>query len=304
MQLTCQSLHMHSHPTVFSDVDPLNGRQATRAREVAILMVGRLATVVLFSISVPAWAHDTWLVSEQRSFRAGSTLTLEMTSGERFPTLGSVISPNRIEQSACRQGSSTFNFKPGRREPKALRLSAQPPESGAVTCWVQLAPRALELKEADVAHYLDEIDAPLSVRRAWENAPSPRRWIETYTKNAKVLVPAENASEASPAKSPVGLKLEFVLLTDLSAKRVDGNLPVQVLLDGKPQGGLSVALTGEEPGAPQRQRTNAQGEVLFKGTPAGRWMLSATDLRPAEQRPGEWESQFTTLVFEILPESR
>lgn len=279
-------------------------RRKTPSTEAQTRMPPKLAAVLAACISFSASAHDTWLASDQRFIRPGAELSLQMTSGERFPTLGSVIAPNRIERSGCRQGAATFNFKPGRREPKALRLTASPPAAGSVTCWVQLAPRTLELKEADVSHYLDEIDAATSVRQAWDNAPSPRRWVETYTKNAKVLVPADAASKDLPSRSPVGLKLEFMLQTDLSAGRNNGDVVVQVLSEGRPQPGLSVALTGEGPGTPQRSRTNANGEVSFKTPSEGRWMLSATQLRSAEGRPDEWESQFTTLVLEVLSESR
>lgn len=263
-----------------------------------------LAMLALATATALAAAHDTWLATEQRGVDAGGELSLLMTSGERFPILGTVIAPSRIERAACRQGASTVAFKPPRREPKALRLSTQPIEAGAITCWVVLAPRSLELKETEVDHYLDEIDAPVDVRSAWERAARPRRWIETYAKHAKVTVPAAAAGSVGPAEAPVGLKLELVVGKDLSEGRIDTDLPVLVLLDGKPRAGLSVALTGEGPGAPQRQRTNAQGEAIFAAPTSGRWMLSATDLGPAPSRPGEWESQFTTLVFEILPGAR
>ena len=301
---SCTVFFMYILPLTLCASALERSRPGAATRNVRTSKLRNLAAVFVMCVGFSASAHDTWLASDQRVLSNGAELNLQMTSGERFPMLGSVIAPNRIARSACQQGAATFDFKPGRREPKALRLTATPPEAGAVTCWVQLAPRTLELKEAEVAHYLDEVDAPTSVRQAWENAALPRRWVETYTKNAKVVVPAETASKGLPSGPPVGLKLELVLRADLSAGRSVGDFSVQALLDGRPQAGLSVALTGEGPDKPQRARTNANGEASFKAPGLGRWMLSATDLRPAEQRPGEWESQFTTLVFEILSEGR
>lgn len=148
-----------------------------------------VTSIVFALMALPACAHDTWLSAEQRRVTTGGSLDLLMTSGERFPTLGSAISPQRIDNSMCRQGARSLPFRPPRSEPKALRMSIVTPSDGAVACWVQLAPRTLKLAEATVAHYLDEIDAPQAVRAAWATAKPPKRWTETYTKNAKLLVP-------------------------------------------------------------------------------------------------------------------
>lgn len=266
-----------------------------------VLRVAAAISLALSSMAV--WAHDTWLAAEQRAVRAGTSLEFLMTSGERFPTLGSLIAPRRIETSACRQGADIIPLKHAKREPKALRLITKTPTSDPVTCWVQLESRTLELDESTVAHYLDEIDASSTVRGAWAAAKPPRRWSETYTKNAKVMVPGTLKEGPSTAAAPVGLKLELVVLKDPTATPSDGSLPVLVLFDGKPREGLSIALTGEHDGPIQRQRTDASGRAIFKSPQAGRWMLSATDLVAVDASKGDWESQFSTLVFEI-PVSR
>lgn len=276
-----------------------NRRKRVRRRSLGAAVTA--ASLALWSMGVGA--HDTWLSAEQRAVRAGTSLELLMTSGERFPTLGSLIAPRRIATSACRQGSETLSLKHAKREPKALRLSTKTPTNDPVTCWVQLEPRTLALNESTVAHYLDEIDAPLSVRDVWKAAKAPRRWSETYAKNAKVMVPGALKGPGTAA-DPVGLKLELVLLKDPAAAPSDGKLPVVVLLDGKPREGLSIALTGEHDGPIQRQRTDAKGSAVFKLPQAGRWMMSATDLVAVDASKGEWESQFSTLVFDIPATSR
>jgi hypothetical protein len=193
-------------------------------------------------------------------------------------------------------------LRPVSRSPKSLRLVTDVPGAGAATCWVQLAPRTLDLKPAQVAGYLDEIDATADTRAAWAASPSPKRWRETYTKNAKVVVPHGAGTAANPG--PVGLKLEFVPGVDLGAGRVRDKLPVTVLLDGRPLAGISVALTGEQKGSLQRLRSDQNGRVEFPAPKAGRWMLSATDLRVVDVAQGSWDSQFSTLVFDILAESK
>lgn len=258
--------------------------------------------VVLVASCASALAHDTWLAAEQRTVQARSPLRLGMTSGEHFPVAGSSIDRDRIAQASCQQGNAKFALQPGRRAAKQLHLDAKPPAEGGVTCWAQLKPRTLDLSADLVALYLDEIDATADVRKTWADMPAPKRWNETYTKNAKVIVPAAATVPATVA-AVHQLTLELQPETDLSAGKLAGPLAVRVLRDGQPLAGLSVALGSEAGGTPQRQRSDAQGRVVFATPAPGRWMLSGTDLRALDPALGHWESQFTTLVFELLPKS-
>lgn len=249
--------------------------------------------VLAFSAS----AHDTWMAPVSGPIRAGAVLSLDLTSGERFPQAGSSIAPERIAQANCRQGGAVFALHAADKSAKSLRVGGTPPGEQSATCWVLLKPRTLDLKPDTVAHYLDEIDAPETVRKTWESGP--KRWRETYTKNAKTLI-SGNTPEVQLAV-PVGLSLEFVLQADpaVIGQRID----LLVLRGGKPVPGLSVALTGEKGAAPQRARSDTAGRASFLRPGPGRWMLSATDLRSIDAQQGTWESEFSTLVFDV-PSSR
>ncbi|MGE0332688.1 MAG: DUF4198 domain-containing protein [Ramlibacter sp.] len=240
-----------------------------------------------------AMAHDTWLAATTRAVQPGAALFFDITSAEHFPRPGTSIAPERIDQAACRQAGATTALQTGERGKAALRLSLPNPGPAAATCWVLLKPRTLDMSPGKVAEYLDEIDAPPSVRQAWQSGA--RRWHETYTKNAKAMVPG--AARDAAGQVPVGLKLEFVLQT--AAAGSPPELAALVLRDGKPLAGLSVALSGESGGAPRRVRSDAAGLVRFPAPAAGRWMLSATDLRPVNAADGVWDSQFSTLVFDV-----
>jgi uncharacterized GH25 family protein len=263
--------------------------------------MARCALVVVLAAScASALAHDTWLAAEQRTVQARSPLRLGMTSGEHFPVPGSSIDRDRIAHAGCQQGPAKFPLEPGRRGAKELHLEAKPPAQGAATCWVRLKPRTLDLTPDLVALYLEEIDATADIRKSWADMPAPKRWNETYTKNAKVIVPAGSSPPAIAGAAPT-LTLELQPEADLSVGKLAGPLAVRVLRDGLPLAGLSVALVSEAGGTPQRQRSDAQGRVVFATQAPGRWMLSGTALRSLSAKEGTWESQFTTLVFELLP---
>ena len=259
-----------------------------------------LALAVAFT-PVATRAHETWLDASRGTASGAATVVFRMSSGEHFPTLESPIDPKRVEAAACRQGDATTSLQIGKPTAKALPLSTKPASGEALTCWVQLRPRNFDLALGKVEAYLKEIDAPDAARRAWQSMPEPRRWNETYTKNAKAIVPTAGVGVAGSAPAPVGLKLEFVPMSDLSTGKVEGSLDFAVLLEGKPLEGLAVALWSERKGEPVWRTSDARGRVSFAAPSAGRWMVSGTDLRVLDARAGKWESQFSTLVFDILP---
>lgn len=269
----------------------------------------QIAFATLLSIGcTAAGAHDTWIWPVQRTVQPGVTLNLEMTSSDIFPLVDSAIRPERIAKSSCRQGETRFALtaippvKTDKAENKMLALTAVPPHSGAVTCWSQLYPKILDLAINKVDGYLNDIDASAETRAAWANSPKPKRWIESYTKNSKVIIPAAGATAGTtPNLSPVGLALEFVPEIDLSSGVIATSLPIMVLRDGKPLAGLSVALTSERSVLVKRVRSDKDGRVVFDAPGEGRWMLSATDLRVTNAARSIWGSHFTTLVFEVLP---
>lgn len=253
-------------------------------------------------LPMSSMAHDTWLSSAQR-VTAGKPLQFDMTSGEHFPVPGTAIARERIELASCSQHGRPFELKAGRRQAKVLELHATPPAKEGVSCIVKLAPRKLDLEPGKVQEYLDEIDAPQAVRDAWKASPEPKRWVETYTKNARVIVPSRSGRRPAAADSSTGLNLEFVPEQNLTEGVVTGPLKVTLLRNGRPLAGISVSLSGTD-GPPQRQRSDPAGKVTFPQPAPGNWMLSSTDLRLVDASQSLWESQFATMVFEVLESRR
>src|SRR5262245_3134774 len=94
----------------------------------------------------PAAAHETWLTPSAFQVPAGETaLTIDLTSGSRFPQLDHAIAPERVSAARWRLG--------GRQQPiadlstmdKALRLTPRLEGSGIATIWVSLHPKAIDL---------------------------------------------------------------------------------------------------------------------------------------------------------------
>jgi hypothetical protein len=252
----------------------------------------------LLGAAVFVAGHDTYLVARRAAATPGAVVTLDLTSGMRFPALDHAIKPERVERARGRLGGRTFDLTGLRPAPKSLRFDAPLGQTGVATLWVELKPRTLELTPKQVAEYLDEIGAPEDARRAWAEAKRPRRWRETYTKHAKTFVRVGEAAGDRSWAGPVGMALEVVPERDPTALSAGDELPVVVLKGGAPLAGFAVGLV-HETGAHELSKTDAAGRVTFRLARAGRWLLRGTELRKPGTPDGEWESHFTTLAVNV-----
>jgi uncharacterized GH25 family protein len=258
-----------------------------------------LWTILTLALSLPALAHDTWLLARTSAVQPGTPVTLELTSGMAFPAPETAIKPERIARAAVRLAGNTSDLEDRHAAAKFLQLKAQPSKPGIATLWVELAPKSIDLTPDQVKEYLDEIGAADAVRQAWAEMPEPRRWRELYSKHAKTYVRVGEPEGDRSWAEPVGMGLEIVPEKDPTALRPGEELPVRVLRNGAPFPSFSVGLMRQGDAHGILKTTDDQGRAVFRLDKPGRWLLRATDLRRAGKPEADWESDFTTLTFEV-----
>lgn len=244
-----------------------------------------------------AFAHDTWLLPESAAVAVGSEVGFDLTSGMAFPSLDHAITPDRVEFADCRLAGLEVPLSSSVGE-KSLRLSARFAVPGVAVCRVDLRPRELELQLEQVAHYLDEIGAPATVRQAWA-AMKPQRWRERYSKHAKTFVAVGVVGGDQSWAQPVGSPFEFVPESDPSAVRAGSDLVVRFVKGTAAMVDFAVSLLREGEQKASSLRTDASGRVTIHVTETGRYLLRATEIRPPATSGAPWESDFTTLTFSV-----
>jgi uncharacterized GH25 family protein len=260
----------------------------------------RLALVLLYA-ALPAavFAHDTWLSAQHPATPPGSFVTLDLTSGMAFPSPETAIKPDRVARASVRLAGTTSEIKHRKAASKSLRFSERLLKPGIATFWVELAPKAIELKPAEAKEYLDEIGASPAIRRAWDVAGVSRRWREIYVKYAKAYVRVGSPVGDRSWAEPTGVALEIVPEQDPTSLRSGDELSVRVLLKGKAAASFPIGLV--RAGDPQGTltTTDASGRASFRLDSAGRWLLRGTDLHRSSKPETDWESAFTTLTFDV-----
>lgn len=280
---------------VTADRNPRNP-EATR------FVTAAAVTAALFA--APTGAHETWLLPMDFTPEPGQSTEFILTSGMSFPESGSGIDRRRVVGSTLHQDGYGQALVPSGATEGALELSAIP-GPGLACAWVRLRPRVLQIDDrGDVEHYLEEIGAPQSVWRAWREREEGSVWRESYAKLARAYVRGEGEEdvvgrvescldEASEARFEI---LPLADPTDLGAGEA---LELQVTFDGKPLAGQAVGLMREGQNPAPLTRSDDDGRITVTPGGPGRYMVYATNLRPAEADDHNWESDFFTLTFEV-----
>lgn len=129
---------------------------------------------------------------------------------------------------------------------------------------------------------------------------------EIYSRRAKALVQVGPAS-AQPqpwALKPVGLSLEIVPDANPYAVGAGQDLPVHVLLDGKPLPGALVMLNNLDfDGRPlATAKTDSAGRAAFKTPRTGSWQLNVLWTKPLKGNPkADYDTTFSSLTFGFPP---
>lgn len=258
--------------------------------------------LALGGMALNAAAHDTWLQPRRASVLPGTIAQIDLTSGDKFATFDAAIKVDRVETSRVRLNGKTSDIGPGSPEKKSLELRAPLSEPGIATLWVSLGPKSIELSRKEVQHYLDEIDAPALLNQAWYagvKGKAAKPWREVYSKHAKTFVRVGRPKADRSWQEPVGMPLEIVPEKDPTALHAGDEFPVRVLKNGVPLADFSVGIVREGKTNRAFKKTDTAGRAVFKIARAGKWLLRGTELRSSNKPGTDWESDFTTLAFEV-----
>ena len=246
-----------------------------------------------------AFAHDTWIISDQMRVAPKSTVTLDLTSAVEFPKLEIGPKPENVPNASARLAGRTFDISEKSPAPHSLQFKTALAEPGVATIWIKLPSRQVDLKPEQVKMFNDEVNAPAELQKEYDDMPEPKRWRGTSTKHPKTFVRVGDPKNDMSWKEPVGLFLEIIPEKDPTALRIGDEFPVRVMRDGAPLAGfaLQAVTAGDKEG--EAQKTDAAGRATFKLNKAGRWMVKGVESRKSTQPDLNFEAKSTTLTVEV-----
>ena len=246
-----------------------------------------ISILLAVAVATPLFAMDATLETPRYYGACGDT-TLQMTSDDAI-TRSVVVFPHARHDLQPQRISNAYDF------------SVNVPDGGVTYVAVDLAPRTRELNARQAEQYLDSIGATDDVRAAWKAHKANMR--ETQTQHAKVILRcggdertgfqtqtdagAEFVPQGTdPTKLKAGDMFSVILIRQANNKtQLVRNTPFVLLRDD----GSRVLVTKPEP----------SGVVSFRIPMPGRYVLTATELRPGDGKEADWVSDFTTLSFTV-----
>ena len=253
----------------------------------------RFAAGLLVSLNIatlPALAHETFLLPDQSVWQVDSDVKIKMASGLSFPDLTWGVSQDRISTVIVQLNGKTLP-SPSFTDGKAfLTIGFTAKQAGVGVIAVSSKKRSGDIKHENTEGYLDEIGAPESVRQAFKALPGKPVLHRSYVKHTKSFICIEDCKDSQHVNAKaVGQKLEFI------AARDDAN-HFQLLLDGKPLPNHEVKVR-DAAKVLYKFNTDANGLLSIDEKISGTIMLAAVAITLPEKTDGLYHSDYATLVL-------
>jgi hypothetical protein len=246
----------------------------------------RIPIFLAFAVASPLFALDATLETPLHDAACGD-VALQMTSDDAI-TRSVVVFPHARYDLKPQQLSNEYDF------------SVKVPDGGITYVSVDLAPRTRELAPRQVEKYLDAIAANDAVRTAWK--AHPERWREQRTQHAKTLLRC-GGDKRGGFQTSTGSGAEFVPQgTDPTTLKTGDTFRVILIRQAQKTTlvrDTAFVLLRDDGSRVLTVKPPESGVASFVIPEPGRYVLTATEVRPGDGKDVDWVSDYTTLSFTV-----
>lgn len=252
---------------------------------------------VIFAAS--ATAHEFWIEPEAYQVPATGKIVARLKNGEAFEGVSLGYFDRRITRFDVVVGDDITPVESRLGDNPALDIAA--PDEGLVVVVHETTPSLLTYKDwAKFQKFADhKAFDDMAARHAANGFPEPP-FKERYTRHAKSLIAVGDGAGADRA---LGLKTEFVALTNPYASGFDGTMQVQVTLDAKARAKAQVEVFDRAPDdsvTVTLHRTDADGIAAIPVTPGHEYLFDAVSIVPiTDSDEAVWDTYWAALTFAV-----
>ena len=240
-------------------------------------------------------AHDFWIQPSSFHPAVGSVVQLRLFVGPQFegeplPRVPQLLSRFVLVSDA---GERDVPGRAGMEPAGVVRIEAP----GMQVVAYRSLDSSIAIEPAKFEDYLKEegLEKISKIRSQRGETQKPAK--ELFSRCAKALLEAGDAAGKDKA---VGLTLELVAEKNPYALAAGDELPVLLLLDGKPLAGALVqGLLHGDPSVKVSARTDRSGRTRLRLAKAGFWLIKAVEMQAAPAgADADWKSLWASLTFE------
>ncbi len=255
----------------------------------------QLISLALLVVAAPMQAHETWAMARAAGDRQ---VSVQLTHGAVFPggqhagrqehlASAKLLPEGKLEGSV--------DLVVGERQGSYLPMQASVGAAAWAIAAVTLKSSDITLSDEEVEEYLVELGNPVGLRPAWETSG---QWRERFQKHAKALVRLK-PGRATAETMDAGMLFEFIPMQDPTTLRPGQILDFRLEYRDQPLANHRVGIVYANSHGEVWSETNAEGYGRFNLAHPGWALLRSVRIEPSDDAQLDWESHFTTLVFEI-----
>ncbi len=257
--------------------------------------------LLLLGLTGPAAAHEFWIEPKEFRVEPGSRIVADLKVGQHFRGGAYPYLKSKFVSFKAMDRAGARDIKGDEGDTPALMIPSA--DKGLKVIWYLATPHRLEFdKWEDFVPYLEQEGLGWVVEAHKRRGLPESGFTEEYTRCAKALVQVGEPS-AEDQDLVTGMPLELIaeknpyIFPDLA------ELPVRLLWQGKPIGGIQITTFQDNGTVTQRTtRTDPEGRAVIFLQGGGRFLLNAVHVQEAP--PGlnaAWESYWASLTFAIQP---
>ncbi|WP_223421227.1 DUF4198 domain-containing protein [Tateyamaria pelophila] len=246
-----------------------------------------------------ATAHEFWLEPGAFQVAPGDQITAQLKNGQKFEGMSLSYFDRNIARFDVVMGDVVTSVDGRMGDSPALDIPAS--ETGLVVVVHETTPSFVTYKEWEkFAAFAGHKDFADIYARHEANGFGPVPFKERYTRHAKALVAVGDGAGADRA---MGLKTEFVALTNPYAPGFDGTMRVQLLYQGAPRVDAQVEVFDRAPDGAVTitlHRTDADGIAAIQVTPGHDYLFDGVVLATADDsEEAVWDTFWAALTFGV-----
>jgi len=265
--------------------------------------------ILLCSFTVPAAAHDMYLIVDDHDVPAHARVEIALYNGTFDESLNTISRDRMVDVSIVNGEGELMNPEPGawRDEAETSILQIETGVQGDLLVGVSTRSRTIELSAEAFNEYLrhDGVVDVLRERERQDILGEPAN--ERYSKHVKTLLQVGGRS-GNAWQRRLGYPIEFVPLADPNTLAAGDTLQALLLADGEPltdhlvyasYGGYHLHNDKDEHSEAVTTRTDANGVARINLSQPGRWYLRVIHMVESEEDGVDYESNWATLTFSI-----
>ncbi|MCB0492550.1 MAG: DUF4198 domain-containing protein [Cyclobacteriaceae bacterium] len=259
-----------------------------------------IAILLVFVLIGLAQAHEFWMLPNKFRFEIGEKIILDFRVGEGFEGDHWDLNKHKVEKLSIhnRVGEIALTDKVETAKGKNLEYTFN--NVGTHMIAMQSDAAFIEQSSEEFDAYLSEdgLDYIREEREKLGEQNSSAK--ELYTRYSKLLIQVGERADDTYKKS-AGLKFEIIPLQNPYELKSGDYLDCKVVYRGNPVSGGLVKVWSHVGNRVFLQNiyTESDGMIRFPISSTGPWMVSSVKMVRSNSPKAEWESMWSSLVFEI-----